>query len=143
MRGQVATVVKGRLLPLSCIRVLSIVAIATLNPFWAVAQDEGPREVELPNPMTIHTWFIIAAVGAFLAWCISYILDKQKETPSGKVRRASLLQQKNQLLDRIADLESQKDSGKIPQTRYEKEYRKARGRLSEVLSRLKADTAEE
>jgi hypothetical protein len=98
-----------------------------------VAQDEGPREVQIPNPMAIHTWFIIAAVGAFLAWCISYVLEIQKQR--GKPRE-TLLQQKGQLLDRIAELESRKDAGTIPESRYEKEYKKARGRLSEVLSRL-------
>ena len=40
---------------------------------------KGPREIQLPNPMGAHTWFIIVAVGAFLAWCISYVLQLQKE----------------------------------------------------------------
>ena len=83
--------------------------------------------------MAIHTWFIIAAVGAFLAWCISYVLELHKERAKPK---ESLLQQKVQLLDRLAELESNKETGAIPQSRYEREYRKARARLSEVLSRL-------
>jgi len=94
------------------------------------------RSVELPNPMTIHTWFIIGAVGAFLAWCISYVLQLQKERLSGKPQRESLLRQKDELLNRLAQLESQKEAGTIAPQRYEKEYKKARNRLSDVLVRL-------
>ena len=59
----------------------------------AIAQDEsGPREIQLPNPMGAHTWFIIVAVGAFLAWCISYVLQLQKERLSSQQPgRGSLL----------------------------------------------------
>ena len=88
--------------------------------------------------MGAHTWFIIIFVGAFLAWCISYILDLQKETQSqsDKPNRSSLLQQKEELLSRLADLETQKESGRISQGRYNKEFNKVRGRLSQVLGRL-------
>jgi hypothetical protein len=103
----------------------------------AVAQDEGPREIELPNPMGAHTWFIIIAVGAFLAWCISYVLQLQKEKlTSSQPQRTTLLRQKEELLDRLAELESQKEAGTISAQRYEKEFRKAKGRLSEVIGRL-------
>jgi hypothetical protein len=94
--------------------------------------------------MSAHTWFIIIAIGAFLAWCISYVLQLQKERLSTKPQRESLLRQKDELLNRLAQLESQKEAGAITSQRYEKEYRKARGRLSEVLGRLgrKQDAAE-
>jgi hypothetical protein len=54
------------------------------------------------------------------------------------------LRQKDELLNRLAQLESQKEAGAITSQRYEKEYRKTRGRLSEVLGRLgrKQDSAE-
>ena len=115
----------------------SIVA-SILLPVTALAQDEaGPREIELANPMGAHTWFIIVAVGAFLAWCISYVLQLQKEKQSSQQpRRGSLLRQKEELLDRLAELESRKEAGTITTQRYEKEFRKAKGRLSEVVGRL-------
>jgi len=123
-----------------------VCALLALWPVVAFAQDEGPREVEIPNPMDAHTWFIIVAIGAFLAWCISYILQLQKERQSEpeKTGRNSLLQQKEELLNRLANLEAQKETGEISQARYDKEFNKARGRLSDVLGRLgrKRDSAE-
>lgn len=108
-----------------------------LEPLAALAQEEaGPRDVQLPNPMGVHTWFIIAAVGAFLAWCISYVLEVQKERLRTKPQRGALLRQKEELLDRLAELERQKEAGAIAPPRYEKEFRKIKGRLSEVLHRL-------
>jgi hypothetical protein len=123
----------------------TIVFVAsTLWPMSALAQDEGPREIDIPNPMGVHTWFIIVAVGAFLAWCISYALQLQKERLSSAPERRSLLRQKEELLDRLATLESQKEAGTIGTQRYEKEFKKAKGRLSEVLVRLahKQDSSE-
>ncbi len=130
------------------IKVITILLVCPLLPIAAIAQDEGPRLVQLPNPMAAHTWFIIAAVGAFLAWCVSYVLQfrrNQLNEKSDKTRRITLLHEKDELLDRLAQLESDKDAGKIPQQRYEKEYRKARSRLSEVLGRLggKRDSVED
>jgi uncharacterized membrane protein YccC len=110
--------------------------IWALWPLAVLAQDEGPREVELPNPMGAHTWFIIVAVGAFLAWCISYVLQLQKEKLTSQPERATLLRQKEELLDKLAELESQKDDGTISTQRYNKEFKKAKGRLSEVIARL-------
>lgn len=120
----------------ACVVVFSV-ALA-LQPLTALAQDEaGPREIQIPNPMSAHTWFIIVAVGAFLAWCISYVLQLQKDRQSSQqTRRGSLLRQKEELLDRIAELEAQKDAGTITVQRYEKEFRKAKGRLSEIVGRL-------
>ena len=118
------------------IRIAAVLA-CVLSPVVMAAQDEGPREIELPNPMGAHTWFIIIAVGAFLAWCISYVLQLQKEKlTSSQPQRTILLRQKEELLDRLAELESQKEAGTISAQRYEKEFRKAKGRLSEVIGRL-------
>ena len=109
-------------------------------PFSAFAQEEGPREVQLPNPMGAHTWFIIIAVGAFLAWCISFALQLQRERLTGQTRpqREALLRRKEELLDTLARLESQKDAGTIAASRYEKELKKLRSQLSDVLGRLKS-----
>jgi len=115
---------------------ISATLACVLSPVIVVAQDEGPREIELPNPMGPHTWFIIIAVGAFLAWCISYVLQLQKERLTSQPQRTTLLRQKEELLDRLAELESQKEAGAIPSQRYEKEFKKAKGRLSEVIRRL-------
>jgi hypothetical protein len=115
---------------------------AAVEPIVALAQDEvGPRPIQVPNPMAAHTWFIVAAVGAFLAWCISYVLQfrKNQAARGDKSKREVLLRQKEELLGQIAELEAQKETGSIPEPRYEKEFRKARARLSEVLARLRGD----
>ena len=126
------------------IKELALAVPLALWPLAAMAQEEGPREINVPNPMGAHTWFIIVAVGAFLAWCISYVLQLQKERLSSKPQRETLLHQKNELLDRLAELDSQKEAGTIPPQRYEKEFRKTRSRLSAVLDSLrsKQDSAE-
>jgi hypothetical protein len=121
------------------------VLACALFPTALLAQEEETiREVQLPNPMGPHTWFIIIAVGAFLAWCISYVLQLQKEKLSNQPERGALLRQKEELLNRLAELESQQETGAISAQRYEKEFRKAKGRLSEVVTRLarKQDSAE-
>lgn len=126
-------------------------AIATASAFWplaALAQEEGPRLIQVPNPMAAHTWFIIATVGAFLAWCLSYVLQFRRNPvseQSDKSKRLALLHEKDELLGRLAQLESEKEAGTIQGPRYEKEYRKARSRLSGVLGRLggKRDSVED
>jgi hypothetical protein len=125
-------------------RIVMLIA-CVLVPLAARAQDEGVREVELPNPMGAHTWFIIVAVGAFLAWCISYVLSLQRErlTQATRPERESLLRRKEELLDRIAKLEAQKEAGTIPAARYEKEFRKVRAQLSDVLGRLRPSSSSE
>jgi hypothetical protein len=125
------------------IRTALFMALA-LAPTALLAQEEGARDVQLPNPMGAHTWFIIAAVGAFLAWCISYVLELQKEKLKTRPQRSSLLRQKEELLERLAELDAQKESGTIPAARYEREFKKIRGRLTDVLSRLgrKPDSTE-
>ena len=118
----------------------ALLLAGALTPLSALAQEEGPREIQLPNPMGAHTWFIVVAVGAFLAWCISFALQLQRERLAGHTRpqRESLLRRKEELLDSIARLESQKEAGAISQSRYEKDLKKLRSQLSDVLGRLKS-----
>jgi hypothetical protein len=130
MRRQNKPIIRGSFFP-------AFIA-SVLLPWAALAQDEaGPREIQIPNPMSAHTWFIIVAVGAFLAWCISYVLQLQKDRQSNRqTRRGALLRQKEELLDRLADLEGEREAGTITVQRYEREFRKAKGRLSDVIGRL-------
>jgi hypothetical protein len=113
-------------------------------PTWLLAfsqvveaqTQEGPREVEVPNPMGAHTWFIIAAIAAFLAWSISYSLELHREVLERKKGRDELLRQKEQLLDNLADLENRKDAGQVSEQRYKHEVREMRFRLSKVLEKI-------
>ncbi len=95
------------------------------------------RSVELPNPMTIHTWFIIAAAGAFLAWSISYAVQLQKEAVQRKKERSDVLKQKDELLDKIADLESRKEAGQVTEQKYKHEMKELRFRLARILEKPK------
>ena len=97
------------------------------------AQDA--RSIELPNPMTIHTWFIILAVGGFLAWSISYAMQLQKEAMQRKQQKTDVQRQKDQLLDRIADLETRKEAGQVTETKYKHELKELRFRLAKLLSK--------
>ena len=99
------------------------------------AQDE-PRSVTLPNPMGAHTWFIIAAIGAFLLWCISYTIQLQKEALVKKKGRDELLNQKEGLLDKIADLESRRETNAVNDPQYRREMKDLRHRLAKVLETL-------
>jgi hypothetical protein len=127
----------------TAVKIFGMITFLAL-PILVFAQEEGAgaRDVEIPNPMGAHTWFIIVAVGAFLAWCISYCLELHKESIDQKPQREDLLRQKEQTLNRIAELESQKESGTLSQERYDKEFKKAKARLSQVLERLGRNTAE-
>src|SRR5436190_23591943 len=75
--------------------------------------QETPQSINLPNPMALHTWFIIAAFGAFLLWCISYTIQIQKEALAKKKGRDELLGQKEDLLDQIAELENRREANGI------------------------------
>jgi ribosomal protein L29 len=98
------------------------------------AQDA--RSVELPNAMSIHTWFIIGAVGAFLVWCISYAIQLQKEALERKDDHADLRKSRDELLNRLAELETQKEAGQISEQRYNHEYREVKFRLARVLEQI-------
>jgi hypothetical protein len=102
-----------------------------------LAQEEGARTADVPNAMGAHTWFIIAFVGAFLLWCISYSLQLYKEAAAKKKGREDVARRKEELIDRIADLESRKEAGAIDEKKYKQELRELKFQLSKVLEKTK------
>ena len=102
-----------------------------------LAQDEGARTADVPNAMGAHTWFIIIAVGAFLLWSISYSLQLHKEALARRKGREDLVRRKEELIDRIADLEAQKDAGSVPEKKYKQDLKDLKFQLSKVLEKLK------
>ena len=103
-----------------------------------VAQDEGARTADVPNAMGAHTWFIILSVGAFLAWSISYSLQLHKEAVARRKGREDLARRKDEIIDRIADLEAQKDAGSIAEKKYKQDLKDLKFQLSKVLEKLGA-----
>src|SRR5215212_9109573 len=99
------------------------------------AQDEGARTADVPNAMGPHTWFIILAVGAFLAWSISYSLQLHKEALTRKKGREDLARRKDEIIDKIADLEAQKDAGTINEKKYKQDLKDLKFQLSKVLEK--------
>ena len=100
------------------------------------AQGEGPQSSEVPNSMGVHTWFIILAVGALLAWGISYSLQLQREMLKRKKGRDDLVRRKDEILDNIAELEGRKEAGEITEPKYNKELKELRLQLSRVVEQL-------
>src|ERR1700741_4087109 len=100
-----------------------------------LAQDEGARTADVPNAMGAHTWFIILAVGAFLAWSISYSLQLHKEALARKKGREDLVRRKEEIIDRIADLQAQKDSGAIAEKKYKQDLKELKFQLAKVLEK--------
>jgi hypothetical protein len=100
-----------------------------------VAQDEGARTADVNNAMGAHTWFIIVAVGAFLLWSISYSLQLRKEAVARRKGRENVVRRKDELIDRIADLEGQKDAGTIAEKKYKQELKDLKFQLSKVLGK--------
>jgi hypothetical protein len=101
-----------------------------------LAQDEGARTADVPNAMGAHTWFIILATGAFLAWSISYSLQLHKEAVARRKGRENLKGRKDELIDQIADLEAQKETGSINDKKYRQELKDLKFQLSKVLEKL-------
>jgi hypothetical protein len=101
-----------------------------------LAQDEGASTADVPNAMGAHTWFIIIAVGAFLLWCISYSIQLHKEALARRKGREDLIRRKGELIDRIADLEAQKDAGTIAEKKYKQELKDLKFQLSKILEKL-------
>ena len=99
-------------------------------------QDSGGQTADVPNAMGAHTWFIIIVVGAFLLWSISYSLQLRKEALARKKGRTQLVQHKEELLDRIADLEGQKESGAIAEKKYKQDLKDLKFHLAKVLEKL-------
>jgi hypothetical protein len=114
-----------------------IAAAFSLFVFGAAAfAQETPQSVNLPNPMALHTWFIIAAFGAFLLWCISYTIQIQKETLARKKGRDDLLHRKEDLLDQMAELENRREANEIPDPKYRRQMKDLRHSLSKVIEEL-------
>ena len=101
-----------------------------------LAQDEGARTADVPNAMGAHTWFIILAVGAFLLWSISYSLQLHKEALARRKGRDELIRRKEELLDQIARLEEQKESGAIAEKKYKQDLKDLKFHLSKILEKL-------
>ena len=104
--------------------------------FLLLLLQEEAAPVKTPNAMATHNWFVILAVGAFLFWSISYSLYLQKAALTRKKGRADLLHRKEALLDRIADLEEQREAGKINDRKYKDELKELRFQLSKVVDQL-------
>jgi len=114
-----------------------LLALLLLCATSLLAQDENtPHGAEIPNPMGIHTWFIIGAVGALLAWSISYSLQRQKEAIQRRESREGLLRRKESYLNEIAELESRKEEGTISESQYRRQFNNTKIRLQKVLKQL-------
>jgi uncharacterized membrane protein YccC len=112
-------------------------ALLMLYAASAFAQDDNaPHSAEIPNPMGIHTWFIIVAVGALLAWSISYSLQMQKEALKRRTSREGLLRRKESYLDEIAELESRKEAGTISESQFRRQFNNTKIRLAKVLEQI-------
>src|SRR5438094_10621503 len=99
-------------------------------------QDQGTRTADVPNAMGAHTWFVILAVGAFLLWSISYSLQLHKEALARRKGRDELVRRKDELLDEIARLEDQKESGTMAEKKYKQDLRDLKFHLGKVLEKL-------
>src|SRR5262245_59542787 len=108
-----------------------------------LAQDDGARTADVPNAMGIHTWFVILVVGAFLLWCISYSLQLHKEALARKKGRENVARKREELIDKIAELEAEKDAGKITEKKYKQDLKDLKFQLSKVMDQrgTKRDSA--
>ncbi len=102
----------------------------------APALAQGVEEV--PNPMAAHTIFIVVITSAFLIWAVSYSLQTTKERTDKNKQRQMLLAQRERILDAIADIEADRDSGKIDTGQYKSRIKKLRGELTRVIERLQS-----
>jgi hypothetical protein len=101
-----------------------------------LAQDAGTQTADVPNAMGAHTWFIIIAAGAFLLWSISYSLQLHREALARRKGRDELIRRKEEILDQIADLEAQKESGAIAEKKYKQDLKDLKFHLAKVLDKL-------
>src|SRR5262245_35684768 len=99
-------------------------------------QDDGAKTADVPNAMGAHTWFIIIAIGAFLLWCISYSLQMHKEALARKKGREELVRRKDELIDKIAELEAERETGTIAEKKYKQDLKDLKFQLSKVLEKL-------
>ena len=98
--------------------------------------EGGSQTADVPNAMGAHTWFVILAVSAFLLWSISYSLQLHKEALARRKGREDLVRRKEEILDEIARLEDQKDSGAIAEKKYKQDLRDLKFHLGKVLEKL-------
>ena len=98
--------------------------------------EGGSQSADVPNAMGAHTWFVILVVGAFLLWSISYSLQLHKEALARRKGREDLVRRKEEILDEIARLEDQKDSGAIAEKKYKQDLRDLKSHLGKVLEKL-------
>jgi len=100
-----------------------------------LAQDDAARTADVPNAMGVHTWFVIIAVGAFLLWCLSYTLQLHKEALARKKGREDLARRRQELIDKIADLETQKNAGALSEKKYKQDLKDLKFHLSKVVGK--------
>jgi hypothetical protein len=100
-----------------------------------LAQDDAARTADVPNAMGVHTWFVIIAVGAFLLWCLSYTLQLHKEALARKKGREDLARRRQELIDKIADLETQKNAGAVSEKKYKQDLKDLKFQLSKVVGK--------
>src|ERR1041384_6597392 len=86
-------------------------------------QEDGARTADVPNAMGAHTWFIIIAIGAFLLWCISYSLQLHRDALIRRKGREDLVRRKEEIIDRIAELEAGKDAGTVADKKYKQDLK--------------------
>ena len=103
--------------------------LALLQP----ARAQGP--IEVPNPMAVHTVFIIVITAAFLAWAVSFSIQTMRERTRQQDRQA-LLKRKETVLDQVTEVESALESGAINSSNHKRRMKELRGELTRVLERL-------
>ena len=86
--------------------------------------------------MGAHTWFIIVFAAAFLAWSISYSLQLRKEALARKRGRDDLVKRKDELIDRIANIEAEKEAGRLDDKKYKQELKDLKFQLSKALEKI-------
>jgi len=101
-----------------------------------LAQDEAARTADVPNAMGTHTWFVIIAVSAFLLWCLSYSLQLHKEALARRKGREDLVRRKQELIEKIADLEAEKRAQTIAEKKYKQDLKDLKFQLSKILEKL-------
>ena len=110
-------------------------ALALISLFESAATAQAVREI--PNAMANHTRFIIVIAVAFLAWAVSFSITTMKGRQSGRRERQLLLERRESLLDKIAELEADKEAGNVPDNRYKARMKTLRNDLASVLERLR------
>ena len=104
----------------------------------APAGAQGIEEV--PNPMAAHTIFIVVITSAFLIWAVSFSLQTTKERADKNKQRQMFLAERERILDTIAEIETDRDSGKIDTGQYKSRIKKRRGELTRVIERLQSSS---